>query len=100
MVTELPADPPLHLGTVTGVFDRIVQQAADRGILTAAVLQHQRRDRHHVGQVGDTRPLAQLRGVYLAGHSDRPLKPGGQQGRCRGGPCHDGHGTRQQHLQC
>jgi hypothetical protein len=39
MVTELLADPLLHLGTVIGVFDRIVQQAADGGILTAAVLE-------------------------------------------------------------
>lgn len=46
MVSELAANVVFHHGAVGRVLDRVVQQAADRGILPAAVLEHQRRDRH------------------------------------------------------
>jgi hypothetical protein len=38
MVIELPADPPLHLGAVLTVLDRVMQQTANRGVLAAAEL--------------------------------------------------------------
>ncbi len=93
-VSELPPDARLHLLTVTGVFDRVVQEAPDGSVLTTAVLKHQRRDRHEVCQVGDARPLAQLPAVNLTRYGERSLEALRQQrGGCAGFP-HDWQATR------
>jgi hypothetical protein len=67
-VTELGADG-VHVGLPT-VFKHIVQQARDRLVFVAAVLDHQARYREQVLEVRNPRALANLRRVGDAGVVD------------------------------
>ena len=78
VVAEGVADLAFDRCAVVAVLDGVVQQAGDRGVLAAAVLEHDGGDGHEVGEVGDRGALADLGGVDLAGQRECLLETAGE----------------------
>ena len=88
---DLGAEPLLDLGQrrrPATVLDDVVQQTADRLVLVALHLEHERRDREQVRGVGDGGALAQLARVVARRVVQRRVEALGQQRRVGEGLAH------------
>ena len=71
---DLPSELLLDLGEpcfATVVLGDIVEQRRSSLLVTAAVLEHERSDAEHVGEIGDVASLARLASVMVGGVLER-----------------------------